>query len=1142
MKFTTSKILSPIVFILALAILFLIGSTTVSAIEYNNEVITQDLTNFDWCFDNPFEKDYLLFKDNFLVYQNNTNVDLIDAKLFVRAESTQSVEVCKPKQECHETETIIPVSKNNTKEIKIKLPVCTDVTVCQFEDKNVVDWYDVEKTDLLIKSADRFCYKATRKAKTGKQFIDMNFDYKDATYDISSEKDGKLWYNSSWGKKQEINISADARLSTPTNYPIKLVLNSSLIDYADFNNDGSDLRIINSDENSSVDYYVMLWNNTGNSYVYFNATISNISISSYYLYYNSSVATTSNFNNTFTDALVNHYLVSNADANDLSASQPNDLGIYSGSQVFANNEDDIIERMGFKGVFTTDYWSLDATSSNTDYTFIGSEGFCISGWVKHTDTSGTQGITGIGNDAGDRLIHQIVEYSGVKTLYIHLNDGGSTVTCNKNTITMTDNLNNDSWNYITSCAYDGEPLTKAKFWVNGEVFGEGDCGGDLNDFTITPNNVPECIGGDCSGTGTAIRGIKGDMFDLRFYKTKPSELMTNDYAKLLFDQPSYSIGAEEIESIKTEINISVLASGEIKSVVSEGEDFRTTTNFSYFINSSNVYPLGYCNETILDVIQENYVKNVGVNTTITTSLVTDITGLDVEGFIGDYLVVDVCKDTNNNKKFMTISTNYSASYTFKYDVIPNCAVGYQRFNVFDQNSSAVTDIELTISTNGGAGDPLVLVDSRRGIDRLHNHTNQGMAWNGSVFVGEELEFYEHGTKNISVSCFANVSGIENKTDVFELIIVNKPPTIFFDVISDYFSGSQTLMVGETATARYPLLSTINISGGCADDNLFNAGYNLSYILNNTVISSGSFLANSSFFPVSLEMPSSWFSTENNYLDGLAGFEYNFVGYCNDTTNNITTETKVLRVVNDRPTASFDDGSSVLISSTPYNLSFSCNDAESETTTNYIYVNGVLNQTTTNEYFIFNYPDGAYSLDLVCVDSFRNSTNATISITYTQSCIPVIGGLITNERYRDLNQTISASCSNGVNISSCSFSVNDYAYESFNCTSDTITLEVGSNSIDVMLDDGFNTTKEIRVFAKSNDNSGFSQYIILVLFIIISIVLLWFANTKYDAGISHVFAIASIGLLGYYLIALSIWVASFIWLMAFFYFLYWLFGK
>ncbi len=47
-----------------------------------------------------------------------------------------------------------------------------------------------------------------------------------------------------------------------------------------------------------------------------------------------------------------------------------------------------------------------------------------------------------------------------------------------------------------------------------------------------------------------------------------------------------------------------------------------------------------------------------------------------------------------------------------------------------------------------------------------------------------------------------------------------------------------------------------------------------------------------------------------------------------------------------------------------------------------------------------------------------------------------------------------------------------------CTSDTITLEVGSNSIDVMLDDGFNTTKENKEYLQNQMIiRGFSQYII-----------------------------------------------------------------
>ena len=237
-----------------------------------------------------------------------------------------------------------------------------------------------------------------------------------------------------------------------------------------------------------------------------------------------------------------------------------------------------------------------------------------------------------------------------------------------------------------------------------------------------------------------------------------------------------------------------------------------------------------------------------------------------------------------------------------------------------------------------------------------------------------------------------------------------------------------------------------------------------------------------------------------------------------------------------PVASFDDGDTELISSTPYNLTFDCSDTELEGGNNYLFVDGVLNQTSTNEYFIFNYPVGSYELDLICSDPYRNSTNASISLTYTQSCIVSIGGLIENERYRSLNQSISTTCSNGVNITDCSYSINNYAYESFNCSGDNILLEIGSNKVKVMVGDDFSTTEELKVFARGTE-SGMSSFIILFVLVGMLMFIFWFTAKKYDALIIHIFAVLIIGLLAYYLLAFSIWVSVMLFAFAFLYFIY-----
>jgi len=900
-------------------IILILNLAVAYGIEYNNEETKTTLNDFSWCFDNPFGTDYNLMKENFIVYQDNFGTDLTDAKLYVRAEAKQSIEVCKNKDVCQDVE-YTRINNITLKSEKYKISECEPISKCKYEDVNVVDWFDVEETNILMKTADRFCYIGKRNSKTGSQKIDMNFIYEDENIKVDVVKDNKMWWNESYGSKINLDCS-----NMPYGTPIAI--------------NGSNGFMINGEKQ-------IVW-----SYCAGNETA---------IYYNDE---TDYVIANETDSLPFEVEFGNG-----TSYEPMSVWSNYYAHVYHSGTDIMIDSLN--SVNLTEVGTITQSDGvfglANDYTHANSNQGLTTGlddvWCRqhtarvHTNTGHVETTIGMGGRTHVIRFFQSgqIGIGYVAPSWAFLLSG------------VVPNLN--QWYDITHCY---EKATKLEIYVDGvsknSVEGKTIITSTTDIFSIGSDNV-NGFDGDIDEVRESLGILSSDFIEDQYYNTQG----ITGYATL---------GETLQNEIKT--NISVMAyTDTTKSVVLEGEDWRTWVNFSYELNGSSLGNNGFCNATINNAIKENYIKDIGTNLTITnTPLVTEITGLPQEGYIQDYLVVDACKDTTNNIKQMTISTNYSSSYDISYSNIPNCDTGYQRFAIHDSNSSGATSIQLTISTNGGTPKPIKIINSRRGIDREHNHL-ETIFFNETLnaYIGEELEFYEHGDKNISVNCYANISGVQNLTTVYTLVVENTPPEIFFDLLSDYYTGDQIIM-SSTLTARYPLISTLNISGGCSDDDLFNAGYSLYYTINSSLIASGTFLANGlTLLPAKVEMPSSLFSTSNLFLDG--DLSYTITGYCNDTQNNITYDTTIFKVVNDRPIISFDDVSPLNIYD-PATIGWSCSDTEEETLTNRLFIDGLSVYSGVSENYLFsptNY--SSYAFNVSCEDSLRSTTNDTLTVIYS----------------------------------------------------------------------------------------------------------------------------------------------------------------
>lgn len=138
----------------------------------------------------------------------------------------------------------------------------------------------IEKMDIEIINETTF--KVTGKIKGA-----TNNYWGLTIFDDDSFKNS-TWWNSSWSLCRNITFNSDLVDEDLQNFKVLLTLNSSRIDYAETQNYGQDLRIINASCNQGghmVEHEIDFWNESGTSWVWFNANISNEYNYTYSYYY-----------------------------------------------------------------------------------------------------------------------------------------------------------------------------------------------------------------------------------------------------------------------------------------------------------------------------------------------------------------------------------------------------------------------------------------------------------------------------------------------------------------------------------------------------------------------------------------------------------------------------------------------------------------------------------------------------------------------------------------------------------------------------------------------------------------------------------------------------------------------------------------
>ncbi len=106
--------------------------------------------------------------------------------------------------------------------------------------------------------------------------------------------DASAWWNTSWSQRRKLTF-ANPRAENLTGFQVLVVLNSTRIDYTKTRNDGFDLRFVDSDDGTLLDYEIEgAWNEAGNSYVWVRVPTIDASSSAdfVWLYYGNASAST----------------------------------------------------------------------------------------------------------------------------------------------------------------------------------------------------------------------------------------------------------------------------------------------------------------------------------------------------------------------------------------------------------------------------------------------------------------------------------------------------------------------------------------------------------------------------------------------------------------------------------------------------------------------------------------------------------------------------------------------------------------------------------------------------------------------------------------------------------------------------------
>jgi hypothetical protein len=88
-------------------------------------------------------------------------------------------------------------------------------------------------------------------------------------YGVEESKD---WWNTNWAYCKKLSFDNNGQLESLIDFPVLVNLTPSNFDYSKAKSDGGDLRFIDDDEATELEYEIESWNSSGSSYIWVNVT------------------------------------------------------------------------------------------------------------------------------------------------------------------------------------------------------------------------------------------------------------------------------------------------------------------------------------------------------------------------------------------------------------------------------------------------------------------------------------------------------------------------------------------------------------------------------------------------------------------------------------------------------------------------------------------------------------------------------------------------------------------------------------------------------------------------------------------------------------------------------------------------------
>ena len=305
----------------------------------------------------------------------------------------------------------------------------------------------------------------------------------------------EIWWDSSYAKRLKLTFNNASQTENLNNFPVLVKLNSSRVNYADIKDAGEDIRFVDSNGITNLDYEIETWNESGDSIIWVKVPRidANSSSDHIWMYYgNTSASDAQNpggvwngiysavwhFNSTIDDS-------SNNNINLIENNTTDQAGVFAGAK-------------GFSAGSSSYMYSQTAS----DFDFGANDSYFFSGWVKSTAAQSANAIMLHRRSAFEWAI------SGTSIKEITSTNWVSRVDSRTGIFPV------GTWQHLVM-SFDNDADT-AKMYIDGKL---------IYERAVTASNMSSATGDFVIGSYNLKNSYftNMDLDELRFSKTKPNK-------------------------------------------------------------------------------------------------------------------------------------------------------------------------------------------------------------------------------------------------------------------------------------------------------------------------------------------------------------------------------------------------------------------------------------------------------------------------------------------------------------------------------------------------------------------------------------------------------------------------------------------